>query len=264
MARTLRHNRAHDYSHLIRRWRSVAAKTGLRLVKYSEAASYDLFYLESRRKRTRVLSLYLSAGIHGDEPAATEGLIVWAEKNIKLLSECGVLIFPCLNPWALVNNCRRDFDGRDLNRSYHTQDVPQITEQLKLIVTRKFDLAYLLHEDFDALGNYIYEVNAAKPYWSELILAAAKKHIAPDPRRKIEGRGAKMGVIRPRVSPELMPDWPEAFILHYQNVPRVFTVETPSEFHLDDRVEAHAAMLSKAVELTAKEFALRLRRDPAS
>src|SRR3712207_8217480 len=35
-----------------------------------------------------------------------------------------LLIFPCLNPWGLVNNTRADAEGRDLNRLFHTHTAP--------------------------------------------------------------------------------------------------------------------------------------------
>ena len=61
-----------------------------------------------------------------------------------------------------------------------------------------------------------------------------------------------------------MPEWPEAFVLYFQNAVRIFTIETPSEFHLDDRVNAQIAMIAKAVDLCRKEFSLRPRASAAS
>lgn len=255
--RNLLHPQAHDYPHLIRRWRKLAPKAGLRLEKYASAGGYDLFCLVSRRSAPEAPSMYFSAGVHGDEAAATEGLIEWAEKNPRILQESQVLIFPCVNAWGLVNNCRRDADGRDLNRSFHLNSVPQIAAQLQRLTGRRFDLAMTLHEDYDARGAYIYEVPRQKPYWAEKLLLAAARHVPSDPRRSIEGRAARGGVIRPAVRRDSMPEWPEAFALYFGNAARVFTVETPSEFHLDDRIAAQAAILAKAAALCRSEFSLR-------
>ncbi len=255
--RKLRRLRAHDYLHLIRRWRKVAPKAGLKIRKYATAGGYDLFCMVSLRCKPEAPSMYFSAGVHGDEAAATEGLIEWAEKNPKVLRESNVLIFPCVNAWGLVNNCRRDADGRDLNRSFHLKTVPQITAQLKHLTGRKFDLAMTLHEDYDAPGAYIYEVPRLKPFWAEKLLRAASRHVPSDNRRRIEGRPARRGVVRPAISRDMMPEWPEAFALYYGNAARVFTIETPSEFHLDDRIAAQAAILATAVSLCRKEFSLR-------
>ena len=109
--RLLRHSRAHDYKFLMRRWRAVAAVTDLRIKKYSEAGGCNLYCLASGRKKADAPSIYLSAGIHGDEAAATEGLIEWAQANTGILRNLNALVFPCLNPWGLVNNSRRDPEG---------------------------------------------------------------------------------------------------------------------------------------------------------
>ncbi len=88
-------------------------------------------------------SIYISAGIHGDESAATEGLLAWAERNPELLEKLNFLLFPCLNPWGLISNSRYDSEGRDLNRSYHSSKVPQIALQMALFSDNAFDLALM-------------------------------------------------------------------------------------------------------------------------
>ena len=110
-------------------------------------------------------------------------------------------------------------------------------------------MAVALHEDYDAQGAYVYETSPLKPHLGEKIIAAMARHIPPDPRRRIDTSRAKGGVIRKRVTPETLPDWPEAFLLHFHCARRVFTVETPSEFHIDSRVEAHVAAIDAALGL---------------
>lgn len=253
MARSVQHSRPHDYKFLIRRWRAIAAASSLTLKKYGEAGGYDLYFLRSKVVAADAPSIYLSAGIHGDEPGATEGLLTWAEKNTALLRKLNLLIFPCLNPWGLVCNSRLDNEGRDLNRSYHNQSIPQIAAQMGLFATDKFDFAAMLHEDYDAQGAYLYEIQKIKPYWGESLIEASAKVIPGDPRKSIEGRGSKGGVIRRSINTVIMPEWPEAFILFFHKVARVFTIETPSEFHIDDRVKSHVAMLTKAIALCQAE-----------
>ena len=103
-------HRVHDYRDLIRRWRSVAKLAGIRLTPFSSASGFDVFCV-----RTPALSsgngVYISAGIHGDEAGATEGLITWAERNARKLAGLPLLIFPCLNPWGLRNNVRTNESG---------------------------------------------------------------------------------------------------------------------------------------------------------
>lgn len=255
MARGVKHSRTHDPALLIRRWRPVARKAGLVVRRFARAHGHDLFYIEPRRVRSGVPTVYLSAGIHGDEPGATEGLLSWAERNPALLEKWNVLIFPCLNPWGLANNCRLDKDGKDLNRSYNDPDMAQIQAQLAVMKGRRFDLALTLHEDYDAEGIYLYEVTGPKACWGESLLEAAARHVPVDCRKRIEGRAARCGIIRAVVTPDLMPDWPEAFVLRFDYTDRTFTIETPSEFCIDDRVAAQRAVINRAMALCRKEFA---------
>ena len=113
----------------------------------------------------------------------------------------------------------------------------------------------MLHEDFDAQGLYLYEVQRARPYWGEPLLAAARQTIAPDPRSKIDGRTARTGVIRRRIDHKRFArmGWPEAIHLHLHHADRSFTVETPSEFALEQRVAAHVAVLDECVRRVITE-----------
>jgi hypothetical protein len=247
------HVRAHDYPLLVRRWERAAAAAGLKMRKFAESGGCPIYCLASEPSHAGRPSIYLSAGIHGDEAAATEGLINWVEKNPRVIRKCRALIFPCINPWGLANNCRLDPRGRDLNRCFNKSRVPQIRAQMKIIGRSRFDLALMLHEDFDARGLYIYEIAGRRPYWAEGLLEAGTRHLPHDPRTSIEGRRARNGIVRRKITPDLMPDWPEAFLLHFSQASRTFTVETPSEFSIDDRVAAHEAVLDLAVRLCLAE-----------
>lgn len=194
-------------------------------------------------------SLYLSAGIHGDEPAATEGLVAWCDKRATALASCNVLIFPCLNPWGLKNNDRHDARGRDLNRGYRRRNIEVIAGQKQILRGRNFDAAVMLHEDFDAHGVYLYEIKGDRPFWGESLLAAAGRHLPVEPRKKIEGRSARGGLIRRSVSRNSMPEHPEAFFLRFRHTGRSLTFETPSEFSLGARVRAHGAVLDEVLRL---------------
>lgn len=242
-----RHHRAHDYPSLVVRWRKAARAGGLRITEFSRSGGFPLIFLEAARPPANAPAIYFSAGIHGDEAAATEGLLAWAEEYPAVLRSIRPLIFPCLNPWGLVHNSRLDPQNRDLNRCYGKRKPPQIRDQIRVMGRRTFDLALTLHEDYDARGIYIYEVAAQKPYWAENLIAAASAHLPADSRTRIEGRPARNGIVRRKITPDLMPDWPEAFLLHFRHSARTFTIETPSEMDIARRVAAHVAVIDTAV-----------------
>lgn len=217
--------------------------------EYFAEGDFAYFVLNSRRERADRPSLYVSAGIHGDEPAGTEALITWVEQDAATLRDINLCIFPCLNPWGLVNNSRLDAEGVDRNRSYHNDLVPATAAHVECLGVREFDVAIMLHEDFDATGYYLYEIQCRRPSWGPLLLAAASGHVALDVRSLIDTSRAKAGLIRRRIHNATFTHHPEAFPIHFHHSQRTFTVESPSEHALPVRVNAHVAVLRKTVDI---------------
>jgi murein peptide amidase A len=246
-------HRAHDYAHLVRRWRAVARQAGVRLTPFAHAEQFDVFFLQTPALAATG-GLYISAGIHGDEAGATEGLIAWAEKNARRLATLPLLIFPCLNPWGLTQNLRTNEAGLDLNRTFAHDDAP-VTRMLRtLLRPHRFTLALTLHEDYDAQGVYLYEVRGARPFWGEQVLAKVARHLPLDPRRKIDISTATGGIIRRRFDERRATQiggFPEAVYLQQHHAERSITFETPSEFALERRVAAQAAAIEACVRLAA-------------
>ncbi len=242
-------HRSHDYRHLVARWRAVARKARLTLRKLAKDDGYDLYYLETPALAGNE-GLYLSAGIHGDEPAAPEALLRWAEKNAARLASIPALIFPCLNPWGLRNNVRTDSQGRDLNRMFHLDTDTVVAAVRKITRPHRFYVALAMHEDYDAQGIYLYEVAHGRSGSGEALLQCAEKILPRDTRRTIDISIAKNGLIRKRVSTAKFADmgYPEAIWLHLFHSENTFTFETPSEAALELRVRAHMAVIGECVK----------------
>jgi len=241
-------HRAHDYRHLIERWRTVARKSGVPLRRLVRADGYEHFYLRTPAL-TETGGIYFSAGIHGDEAGSTEALITWAERQGRKLRHLPLLLLPCLNPWGLVLNIRLNKQGADLNRSFHRTDLPVIEAVKRIVAGHQFAASLMLHEDYDGQGIYLYEVQHIPPYWGEALLKAARAHLPTDPRIWIDGRKAARGIHRRRIDKKRFEQigYPEAVWLHFEHSARSFTVETPSEFALDRRVAAHMAVIEEVV-----------------
>ena len=108
-------------------------------------------------------------------------------------------------------------------------------------------MSLCLHEDYDAEGIYVYELGSHQRTLSHELLAASAEIIPRDPRRRIDGRAARGGVIHRRKLPADLPGMPEAIELHLMGSPVTLTFETPSEFAIEARVEAQARFIAAAV-----------------
>lgn len=241
---------AHDYKRLVRRWRLVAQQTGLKMIRFAEADGYPVYTLGPRRGRVAD-GLYFSAGIHGDEPASTEGLIDWAETHLETVASLPLRLFPCLNPWGLVGNLRCDADGRDLNRSFDPVVMPPLLQNwANILKNESYRLVCHLHEDYDAQGIYLYETQLKRlPWLAEELIRAVEPVLARDPRASIEGRKACRACVQRRLTPALKKiGMAEAFYLIEHGADRAITFETPSEFGLSRRVAAQVRFIETCCE----------------
>lgn len=240
-------HQAHNNRVLISRWRAVAREAGLRGVTFATVQGEPLIFLQSRAAQAGEPVIYLSTGVHGDEPGSAWGLLHWAENHVETLRSHSFLIFPCLNPIGLRLNTRVDHRGLDINRRFHMDDDEICGPWRKAMHGRRFKVGVCLHEDYDAQGSYVYELSGGRQPLSLDLLAGCTRWIPMDLRRKIDGRAAVQGIIRRRTVPPDLPGMPEAIELHHLGCPITLTFETPSEFSLDDRVRTQAAFVSAVV-----------------
>lgn len=244
---TLNGHRAHDCVLLTKRWAGLAVRSGLRWTRIATAGDHPVCCAESPAPKgdTRP-TIYLSAGVHGDEAAAPWGLLEWGEANIPLLRAHRFLIFPCLNPQGIRDNTRVDHRGIDINRTFHDAREPLIAAWRRVIGERAFSLALCLHEDYDAQGCYIYELTHRPGVLGDCILRDCGRIIPRDLRRRIDGRVARNGLIIRRVPPVLR-GLPEAIVLHQIGAPITLTFESPSEYSLTDRVAVQKEFIRSAL-----------------
>lgn len=202
--------------------------------------------------------IYLSSGIHGDEPAGPLALLGLLEKNFFLPSVLWT-IFPILNPTGILSNSRTNINGQDLNRDYHPNNQsPQIevSEHLKYLKScSHLDFSIMIHEDWEAQGFYLYQLHKGNPkrYGHELVshLKAGRGQGYPiDQNSLIDGREANMGVIDVCLSDHMdRPDWPESFFISNSLSDLCYTLESPSDLDLKSRVE----MLSESISFLVRK-----------
>jgi predicted deacylase len=192
--------------------------------------------------------IYISTGIHGDEPAGPLAALRLLQEN-RWPADAELWLLPCLNPSSFVLNIRGNTDGKDLNRDYRHQETAEVAAHVRWLQRQpRFDLYLCLHEDWESHGFYLYEQNPDnKPSLAEKMIAAAKNVCPIDQSGNIEGRPAQGGIIRPNIAPQERPDWPEAFYLITHKARQGYTLEAPSDFPLPVRVNALVAAVNAAL-----------------
>ncbi|MBL9172584.1 MAG: M14 family metallocarboxypeptidase [Verrucomicrobiales bacterium] len=203
------------------------------------------------RRRTRSAGaprIYISTGIHGDEPAGplTARRLLeedrWPDADLWLL--------PCLNPGGFLAGTRTNPDGIDLNRDYRHFRGGETRGHIAWLERQPgFDLTLLLHEDWESHGFYTYEVNrGARPSVAPDMIAAVRPVCPIDESPLIDGREAsEPGIIRPVLTPEERPEWPEALWLITHKTSLSYTLEAPSDWPLKIRVNALTSAVRAAV-----------------
>lgn len=184
-------------------------------------------------------NVYISTGIHGDEPAGPLAVLELLRENA-WPANVNLWLIPCLNPRGYELNTRENEEGIDLNRDYRMPTASVVKAHAAWLTARpRFDLSLILHEDWESNGFYLYELNPyGRPSIAEAIVGAVKEVCPIDLSPVIEGREAKDGIIAP--NPEVLKrkDWPESLYLIHNKTPLSYTLEAPSDFPLVTRVQA--------------------------
>jgi murein peptide amidase A len=195
------------------------------------------------------LRIYISTGIHGDEPGGPLAALRLLRQN-QWPPDAEIRLCPCLNPTGFALNRRENADGSDLNRDYRNPQTAEVRAHLAWLERQPpFDLYLCLHEDWESHGFYLYEQNPdRKPALAENIIAAVREVCPIDLSESIEDRAARNGIIRPNIKPHERPDWPEAFYLITHKSRQGYTLEAPSDFPLPVRVNALVAGVKAALQ----------------
>lgn len=201
---------------------------------------------ESIPSSTRV---YISAGIHGDEPAGPLAVRQLLQEN-SWPAGPSYWICPCLNPGGFRLGRRENANGLDLNREYLQPQAAETRAHIAWLEQQPgFDLCLCLHEDWESHGFYVYELNPElRPSMAEEMVRRISAVCPIDLSTEIEGRAAHQGIIRPSIDPRDRLQWPESFYLLTHKTKLSYTLEAPSDFPMSVRVGALVLGVNAALQ----------------
>jgi murein peptide amidase A len=193
--------------------------------------------------------IYLSAGIHGDEPAGPLALLELMRGGF-FTSDIHWSLCPALNPTGLAAAARANAEGVDLNRDYRLRKTLEMAAHANWLDRREVPQMFLsLHEDWESSGFYLYEINLGEdmPHRTRDILESVKPWFPLESGPEIDGHlPREPGWIFHAAEADVPEGWPEAIHLAKLGCPLSFTFETPSHAMLTARVAAHCAAVRAA------------------
>ncbi len=246
------HGETIDIRAVLRDIETAARQHGWTAETFGHQGEFKLLALHRRPPSTLNPQLstkvYLSAGIHGDEPAGPLAALRLLQEN-HWPANAELRFCPCLNPTGFALNRRENAEGKDLNRDYRHLETAEVRAHIAWLERQpRFDLCLCLHEDWESHGFYVYELNPEnRPSLAEGMVARIANVCPIDPSAVIEGREARGGIIRPNLDPQTRPQWAEAFYLIVNKTRLSYTLEAPSDFPMPARVNALVAGVNAAL-----------------
>lgn len=167
-----------------------------------DGASYDLPHLvfSGAHAGASPIRLGIFAGLHGDEPAGVEAVLLFLSELLREPSRAfgyELHLYPATNPTGLEDGTRFSRRGRDLNREFWKgSDEPEVRILERELAAHRFYGIISLHADDTCTGLYGY---AHDRLLNEALLRPAllaSEQILPrDQRPLIDGFSAVDGVI---------------------------------------------------------------------
>ncbi len=226
--------------------------------------SYPLYCLHFATNRVGAATIYVSAGVHGDEPAGVECALRLIEQlaagthhNLFSfpLDEFNWLISPCDNPYGYEQCIRENAVGIDLNRMFGTPNkCPEtafIAESLLRTQTdlkAKIGLALDLHEDTDSDGFYLWERRASACFpIGDAVVKNIVEVCAINQETMIEEHHNENGVIT-LLDTVTTKGWTRGRYLAEQIKTRCLILETPTQLDLEARIKVHVMAIQTAIK----------------
>ena len=237
-----------DVADYLERFDRVAQQRGFTREVIAEVEGYEIpAFTRAGRELPRI---YLSSGMHGDEPAGVWAMLEMLEKGV-FNDRVEWRVCPVINPTGLALGTRENAQGIDLNRDYLRKASEEVLSHVAWLETQPVPDVFLsLHEDWESTGFYLYEIQKCVcASVAGAVLKAASAEIELEPCPQIDDHPVREpGWIFHEPRADFPGDWPEAIYMAERGTRVSYTLETPSSLPLERRVACHQLAVRRAVE----------------
>jgi murein peptide amidase A len=193
--------------------------------------------------------VYLSTGVHGDEPAGPLAIAQLMESGA-FPDHAEVWVCPCLNPTGFYRNSRQNATGYDLNTDYRKLETEEVRTHVSWLKRKpNFDVTLCLHEDHTTKGFYLWEANPDDiPSPGRKIISRVAGVCPIERSPVIHNLPADNGIVRSYGNPYAQFEWNEAVFLATHKTKLSYTLKAPSQLHLSIRAAALAAAVQAVLD----------------
>ena len=198
-------------------------------------------------------TVYVTAGVHGDEPEGVEAALrlleALAAGAVPLFAH-HLIVLPCLNPSGLAQGTHANALGQDINRQFHAAALPTPSAVRRFLRPAQAAALIDLHTDSTTQGFYLFELlqegvaSQAAPIHARLTQHGRALEAAPF----YAGCVGVPGLIAPTAAE--MEDFirlaPGASLAQWgwqSGIPRTYVFETPQCAGLDAGATIHVEAL---------------------
>lgn len=235
-----------------------------------KVADYPLFCVTIGNSQNHDLKdVFISAGVHGGEPAGVYALLRFLENDINdFTNNYRFLIFLCVNPFGFEHDYRFNAKDVDVNRQFKSDtgcyEASKVIQVLARFA-RKFTCTIDLHETnsnwsdevFTTADNpgtfYMWETASDKSIRiGDRVVEEVKKIVPVCDWAKIYGDTNHRGVIwypEGCGNPVYAQGTTLDAYLNANYTPQSFTLETPCEWSMEERVRVNIVAVRKILEL---------------
>ncbi len=234
---------------------------------------YDTYAIETYAAEKDSPTVLLTAGIHGDEPTPVRALLDFFEKGIfeGYSKNLNFEALTCINPYGYEKDIHKQsriiFRKVNINQDFaekHRSEEAEITKRFLTNPHRQYIGAINIHEDnvYEAEGDfkpsdsprafYLYEISEeGKGIGADITRALSSKGIEIHDKNRAYHDHCEGGVVTIKFDgppDKNIPNTLEEYLRFNSHSEHIITLETPTCWPMDKRIEAHQLAMGCALD----------------